>query len=266
MIEADADGRIRRFAEKPQQPLPMAGPCRTMPWPRWATTCSRPRVLLQALEATHAAGGTDFGGHLLPALVASHRLMAYDFTTNRIEGLPAGCDAHYWRDVGTLDAYFAAHMDALAAAGAAPRFDVGGARAGRFAVPSRLRSGPARVVDLGATSAWRRFRASAQVERSILRPGASIGERAEVSRCILGENVEVGARLPACATSSSRRTTSCPPASWRLRPARDQERLPVSEGGIVVIPRGYFSTTVASQAVSPGVAAGRAVPAVGSLH
>ena len=87
VIEAAADGRIRRFVEKPQRPRPMPGrPDHALA--SMGNYLFSPRVLLEALEATHAAGGTDFGGHLLPALVDSHRLMAYDFTTNRIDGLP----------------------------------------------------------------------------------------------------------------------------------------------------------------------------------
>jgi hypothetical protein len=82
-----------------------------------------------------------------------------------------------------------------------------------------------------------------------------------VSRCILGENVEVGpgCRLRNVIIEADNRV----PAGFEVgfEPDRDHEWLPVSEGGVVVIPRGYFSTTVLAQAVSAGVGRG-AGPAI----
>jgi len=215
-------------------------------------------VLLEALEATHAADGTDFGGHLLPTLVDSHRLMAYDFTTNRIDGVPAGCDAHYWRDVGTLDAYFAAQMDTLGAADRAPRFDMQ-ARCWPIRGESPAYDPARREWSPG--QGWSSIGQSARVEQSILRAGVSIADRAEVSRCILGDNVEVG---PGCRLRNViiEADNKVPPGfEVGVEPDRDHEWLPVSEGGVVVIPRGFFSTTVLAQAVSAGVGRG-AGPAI----
>src|SRR3989304_1930775 len=78
------------------------------------------RVLRTALEEAREQGGTDFGRHLLPHLVGTHRLYAYDFATNVVPGVRPYEEAAYWRDIGTLDAYFDAHQDLL---GAEPRFD-----------------------------------------------------------------------------------------------------------------------------------------------
>ena len=52
----------------------------------------------------------DFGRDILPALIGRADMYAYDFQTNRIPGDPAGAPV-YWRDVGTLDAFFDANMD-----------------------------------------------------------------------------------------------------------------------------------------------------------
>ena len=251
IIEADGDGRIRRFAEKPQRPRAMRG----RPDHAFASMGNylfSPRVLLAALEATRTAGGTDFGGDLLPALVASHRLMAYDFTTNRIEGLPHGCDAHYWRDVGTLDAYFAAHLDTMAAPDAAPRFDVlarcwpiHGGTSGLD--PAR------RERSQGGCQSRPAVAPSARVDRSILRQGAVVREHAEVSRCILGENDEVGAgcRLRNVIIEADNKVP--PGFEVGFEPDGDYEWLPMSEGGVAVIPRGFFGTAVLARAVAEPV-------------
>jgi glucose-1-phosphate adenylyltransferase len=242
VLETDGDGRIRRFLEKPRNPLPMRGrPDRALA--SMGNYLFSPRVLLEALEATHAAGGTDFGGHLLPALVSSHRLMAYDFATNRIEGLPADCDPHYWRDVGTIDAYFAAHMDTMPATpGAVPRFDIA-ARSWpiRGAVspfdPAR------REWSLGRYQCMAAIARTADVEQSILRQNAKVGERAQVAYCILGENVEVGedCRLRNVIIEAGNKVPDG--VEIGFDPAQD-EWLPVSEGGIVVIPSGFFNNRI----------------------
>jgi glucose-1-phosphate adenylyltransferase len=242
VIEARSDGRIKRFAEKPQKPLPMPGrPDHALA--SMGNYIFSPKVLLEALEATRADGGTDFGGHLLPALVSSHRLMAYDFTTNVIEGLAPEKRSHYWRDVGTLDAYFAAHMDTLAGPGGAPRFDLA-AHGWPIRGETSVFDASRRNWALGRYESLAAVAPSAAVEQIILRQGASVGAGAEVERCILGEHVEIGARcrLRNVIVESGTRV----PAGFvaGFDPARDREMLTVSDGGIVVIPRSFFSTPI----------------------
>ncbi len=76
-------------------------------------------ILLDALREAHETGHSDFGKHILPSMLKSHRLMAYDFDTNTIPGTEPYEEHGYWRDVGTIDAYYQAHFDTL---GATPRF------------------------------------------------------------------------------------------------------------------------------------------------
>jgi glucose-1-phosphate adenylyltransferase len=76
-------------------------------WPHW-------RVCAPAT-------GRGFGRHVLPSTVASHRLMAYDFTTNQVPGVAGFEEPAYWRDVSAIDAYFEAHFDTV---GTTPRFRV----------------------------------------------------------------------------------------------------------------------------------------------
>lgn len=254
VIEAGADGRIRRFVEKPRQPRAMPG-CPDRAFASMGNYLFSPRVLLEALEATHATGGSDFGGHLLPSLVESRRLMAYDFTTNRIEGLPEHCDPHYWRDVGTLDAYFAAQMDTLGGPDRVPRFDV---LARCWPIRGRTQPfDPSRGEwSLGRYQCLSSIARSARVEHSILRQGVSVAEQARVTHCILGENVEVGqgCRLRNVIVEADNKVP--PGFTVGFDADRDHEWLPMSEGGVVVIPRGFFSTTVLARAVSSGIGRG----------
>src|SRR5690606_10408219 len=72
------------------------------------------KVLLETLHRDAAEEGSrhDIGGNLVPTLVAQGEAHVYDFTSNRVPG--ENPPKHYWRDVGTLDAYHEAHMDLVA--------------------------------------------------------------------------------------------------------------------------------------------------------
>jgi glucose-1-phosphate adenylyltransferase len=249
VMEVDGRGRIMRFAEKPQHPLPMPG----RPGHALASMGNylfAPDVLLQALEANHAAGGTDFGSHVLPALLrSSHRLMAYDFTTNVVEGLDEEGDPHYWRDVGTLDAYFAAHMDTIAPAGKHPAFDLAAPAWPIRGAASALAPGETGlgVGALPATgngdepSPGRAKRSQAWGQGGRGRSGVPLHRRRRVeigARCRLRNViVEAGTRLPDGFQ-----------AGFDLE--EDRERFAVSLGGVVVIPRGVIEPRVASMAPS----------------
>jgi glucose-1-phosphate adenylyltransferase len=61
-------------------------------------------------DAAEPDSAHDFGRDILPRLAGKAEIYAYDFQTNRIPGEPSDC-APYWRDVGTIDAYYEANMD-----------------------------------------------------------------------------------------------------------------------------------------------------------
>ena len=241
VIETDESGRIRRFSEKPAKPAGMPGrPSHALA--SMGNYLFSPAVLLEALDATHARGETDFGGHLLPSLVGSRRLLAYDFTAAKPKWAARDGDAHYWRDVGTVDAYFAANMDTL---GDSPRFPLTDHQWPiRGALPpsdAAVAEGP--FANLRSLSPISR---SSQVERIVLRQGARIGEGARLTRCIVGENVQVGAgcRLRNVIIDQDNHLPEGLEAGFY--PELDRERWPVSDTGIVVIPRGYFAPSTQS--------------------
>ena len=118
ILEIDADARITRFDEKPQHAQSMPG----RPGHALASMGNYlfdTELLIEALNTAHANGEKDFGKHVLPRLAAHHRVVAYDFATNHVPGVREDEEPGYWRDVGTIDAYFQANFDTL---GLHPRF------------------------------------------------------------------------------------------------------------------------------------------------
>ena len=115
-----ADGRVLEFREKPR----MAPPLPSDPTRAYASMGNYlfdPEVLEQALIEARRAGETDFGRDLLPRLVGTRRVYAYDFAKNRVPGVQEHEESGYWRDVGTLAALAAAQQDTL---GSPPRFNL----------------------------------------------------------------------------------------------------------------------------------------------
>ena len=106
IIETDADWRITGFQEKPAQPAPSRfNPARcnaSMGVYIFNTQLLIPMLIADAEDpsSTH-----DFGKDILPRILAKYRLFAYNFIDE------SKMEARYWRDVGTIDAYFEANMD-----------------------------------------------------------------------------------------------------------------------------------------------------------
>ena len=63
-------------------------------------------------DAKDETSNHDIGGNLIPMLVARGEARVYDFAANHVPGA-TDRDSGYWRDVGTLDAYYDAHMDLI---------------------------------------------------------------------------------------------------------------------------------------------------------
>ncbi len=112
VIRAAKEGhRIEEFLEKPADPPGLPG----SPDEAYASMGNyvfTTDVLVDALreDAANAASKHDMGGDIIPMMVADGRAQVYDFATNEVPGATER-DRAYWRDVGTLDSYFDAHMD-----------------------------------------------------------------------------------------------------------------------------------------------------------
>ncbi len=111
VIVVDSDGRILEFREKdPNAPTIPGMPDHVLA--SMGNYIFKTSTLVNELEKDHIKQGSDhdFGRNILPDLIGKAEIYAYDFNTNRIPGDPPDQPA-YWRDVGTIDAYYDASMD-----------------------------------------------------------------------------------------------------------------------------------------------------------
>jgi glucose-1-phosphate adenylyltransferase len=237
VIAAGGDGRITGFAEKPRVPQPVPGDPRSAlgSMGNYVFTSD---VLVQALhEDAGRPTDHDFGRTIVPQLVASHRVFAYNFGDNRVPGMRPHEEPAYWRDVGTIRSYYDAQMDQL---GGAPAFDLDNPRWPILArsaegPPARVLSG--QIVDsmLGEGC----LVDGAHIERSILGRGVRVAPGAFLSGAIVMDYTEVGedARIVRAIVDRYNKV----PARARIEPgAEDAGRLEVHRdvSGILVVPRG----------------------------
>jgi len=238
ILEVDADSRVCAFEEKPEHPRPMPGNPRCA-YASMGNYVFSAACLVRALREAHRLGETDFGNHVLPRLLHSRRMFAYDFTRNRIPGLNAYEEPNYWRDVGTVDAYFEAHQDTL---GGEPRFDLFNPE---WPILSSSYQGPvARVVGgeidnclLGAATLIQR----ARVRNSIVRREAVVEEGADLEDCIIMDYVRVGRGARLRRTIVDRHNLIAQGARIGYDRDEDSKGYAVSPGGVVVVPRGRTS-------------------------
>jgi glucose-1-phosphate adenylyltransferase len=175
-------------------------------------------------------------------MLGSKRLFAYNFANNVVAGMKPGEEQGYWRDIGTIDAYFEAHGDVL---GAKPRLELFNPS---WPVYSSNYQGPvARVIGgeienslLGAATVV----ANARIRNSIIRREAVIEDGADIEDCIIMDYVRVcsGARLRR--TIVDRHNLIEKGHVTGIDPEADRRRYTVSPAGVVVIPRGrtpYFA-------------------------
>jgi glucose-1-phosphate adenylyltransferase len=235
IIDADQDGSVRNFCEKPGDPSPMPGdPARA--FASMGNYIFTTDVLINTLREGHRLGEKDFGKDLLPRLIQTKRVFAYDFCGNRIPGIRAFEEQAYWRDVGTIDAYFAAHQDLL---GAEPKFDLFNPG---WRIGSSNYQGPSpkflhAELDNSIISAGGLIK-GARIRNSIVRREVFIEEDVELDECVIMDYAVLrkGARLRR--TIVDRYNTIETGDRIGYDADADRRRFTVTDSGIVVVPRG----------------------------
>ncbi len=239
VIHCAADGRINGFVEKPADPPPMPGdPDRA--YASMGNYLFRADLLIDALLKARDAGQHDFGRDVLPELIRTHRVYAYDFGQNRVPGTKPYEDQAYWRDVGTVDAYFDANMDTL---GVEPTFDLFNPR---WPVLSSHYQGPATTVgiariessDIGAGTLIK----DATIRHSVIRREVTIEEDVVIEDAVIMDycTIRRGARIRRAILD--RYNVVAPGEHIGYDPAVDAARGHVTESGIVVLPMATVHT------------------------
>jgi glucose-1-phosphate adenylyltransferase len=248
VIQTGSDGQsIEAFLEKPADPPAMPG----HPDQAYASMGNYlfdTNVLVDALrkDADNATSRHDMGGDIVPMLVRQRAAEVYNFLDNEVPG-DTERDAGYWRDVGTLDSYFEAHMDLCAVH---PIFNLYNSRWPILTqVPSQP---PAKFVHEEPDRTGRAVNSvvsngvivsGSLVRESVLSPGVRVDDWATVERSVVLHNTRIGPR--AVVRDAILDKNVVVPEGVEVGVNKDHDRargFAVSVGGVTVVGKGQQVT------------------------
>jgi glucose-1-phosphate adenylyltransferase len=264
VIEVGSDGRtITAFREKPTDAKGLADSPEEI-YASMGNYVFTTETLVDAVtqDADNPDSKHDMGGNIIPMLVTRSEANVYDFRDNDVPG-STDRDRGYWRDVGTLDSFYEAHMDLISVQPVfnlynrawpiftdhepwPPAKSVHGAdgRAGQ-ALDSMVSPG---VIISGST-----------VNNSILSPGVNVHSGAEVEGSVLMQGVEVGRHAVVRNAIIDKNVVIPEHVTIGVDLAHDREHYTVSAGGVVVIGKGQQIAPAPPRAQTrPAESAGRA--------
>ncbi|MET9441271.1 glucose-1-phosphate adenylyltransferase [Streptomyces sp. NPDC006610] len=237
VITPGSDGRtVERFLEKPADPPGLADDpdCVYASMGNYVFTT---KALIEALQrdAEDPKSVHDMGGSILPQLTERGEAALYDFGGNHVPG-ETSRDQGYWRDVGTLDAYYDAHMDLIAER---PAFNLYNRQWPIYThsyqlSPARFNAGG--MASESIISAGCLIRG--QVTRSVLSPGVVVDPGAVVQGSVLHDNVHIGRGAVVRGAVLDKNVEVPPGATIGVNPERDGELYTVSKGGVIALGKG----------------------------
>jgi glucose-1-phosphate adenylyltransferase len=243
VVETAADGRtISAFREKPKDAVGLADAPDQI-FASMGNYVFTTEALIDAVteDAQDETSKHDMGGDIVPLLVERGQAQVYDFSRNDVPGA-SEVERGYWRDVGTIDAFYDAHMDLISVE---PEFNLYNREwpiltwpeprpPAKFVFDDDDRRGQALdsmvcagVVISGAT-----------VRRSVLSPGAHLHSGALVEDSVLMQDVDVGRDAVVRRAIVDKNVRIAAQAKIGVDAEADRERFHVSEGGVVVIGKG----------------------------
>jgi glucose-1-phosphate adenylyltransferase len=243
VIEPGEDGRIEAFHEKPSEATGLPDDP-SMVYASMGNYIFTTEALLDAVRADAAdeSSAHDMGGNIITAMVARGDAAVHDFVRDNDVPGTTERDRGYWRDVGTIDAYFDAHMDLISVH---PVFNLYNDEwpifswhdplpPAKFVFDDDDRRGTA--VDSMICSGV--IVSGASVRRSVLSPGVHVHTGARVESSVLLHGVDVGRGAVVRRAIVDKNVHIPPGTTIGVDPDHDRARFAVSEGGVVVIGKG----------------------------
>ena len=247
VIEVDKDQptKISEFREKPSDPKPVPGDD-SQALVSMGNYIFNAQALIDAIErdAIDETSTHDMGGDIIPYFVEQGTAGAYDFTFNEIPGASER-DKSYWRDVGTIDSYYDAHMDLISTM---PIFNLYNDEwpvynqqinmaPAKFIHDSEGNQGRTNdsIVSLGVVVS------GSVVERSVLSPNVRVFSRSLVTDSIVLDSVEIGRDCTIRRAILDKDVVVADGASVGVSRERDIERgFTVTDSGITVVTKGLL--------------------------
>ncbi len=248
IIGVDRSWRMVNFHEKPVHPVSMPGD-KKRALVSMGIYIFKTDFLVNAvtIDAQRRGSRHDFGKDIIPASFKKFRVMVYDFSKNAFAGL-TDAEKRYWRDIGSIDAYWKSSMDLISVT---PEFNLYNKD---WPIRTALDPHPPAKFVFADEESKRIGMATdslvsdgciisgGRIDRSVLSPGVRINSFSLVEESVLFENVTVGryAKIRRAIIDKDVEIPSGAVIGYDLK--KDIKKYFVSEGGIVVIPKGMKLT------------------------
>jgi glucose-1-phosphate adenylyltransferase len=236
VIEVDRDWRIIGFEEKPEEPKTVPGDPEGILASMGIYVFNTEILVRRLIEDTRSDSTHDFGKDVIPAMIGKDQVFAFDFRQGD-QGRTG-----YWRDVGTIDAYFEANMDLVAVT---PQLNLYDPEWPIFNYQSPYP--PAKTVleeegrmgtAINSILSNGCIISGGSVKRSILSPRVMVHSYAEIEDCILLEGVDVGRHAKIRRTIIDKEVQIPQGMEIGYHLDEDAKRFTVTGSGIVVVPKG----------------------------
>jgi len=238
IMEVDGEWRITGFEEKPRAPKTMPGNPDQSLASMGVYIFNTEAVIERLKRDASKMSAHDFGRDILPDMLGTGKMYAYNFKDENKKA------AKYWRDVGTIDAYWEANMDLVSVDPLLNLYDKEWSiRTHQHQNPpakfvfAQERKGGRLGISLDSIVCDGCIVSGGRVQNSVLSPNVRVNSWANVRESILMENVEIG-RYARVRRAIIDKDVYIPPEEvigYDLE--KDRERFCVSAGGIVVVPK-----------------------------
>ena len=236
VIEIDEDWQIIGFQEKPEEPKTLPGDPSGILASMGIYVFNTELLVRRLIEDARSDSSHDFGKDIIPRMIGKDQIFAFDFRQGDCGGVG------YWRDVGTIDAYYEANIDLISVIPQLNLYD------SQWPILTQQPiSPPAKTVwieegrvgtALNSIISNGCIISGGNVKRSILSPNVTVHSFAEVEDSILLEGVDVGRNAKIKKTIVDKEVRIPPGTEIGYHLDEDAKRFTVTDSGIVVVPKG----------------------------
>ena len=236
VMEVGPDHRVTRFLEKSPDPPPMPGRPDECLASMGIYVFKTETLVRRVCDDARRESSHDFGRDVIPRMLEPCRVFAWPFTE---PGRGAAAGRPYWRDIGTIDAYYEANLDLTSPE---PMFDLHNQTwpvrtyheqrpPAKFMFAERPGAAADSIVASGCVIA------GGTIENSILSPGVRVSEGCRIEASVLMEDVRVGAGAVVRRAIVDKGVVIPAGEKIGVDPEHDRRRFTVSPGGVVVVPK-----------------------------
>jgi glucose-1-phosphate adenylyltransferase len=236
VIEIDENWRVTGFQEKPEEPKTIPGDPGGILASMGIYVFNTEVLVRRLIEDARSDSNHDFGKDIIPMMIGKDQVFAFDFRQGDCGG------TGYWRDVGTIDAYYEANMDLISVTPQLNLYD------SQWPILTyQPTSPPAKTVwieegrvgtALNSIISNGCIISGGNVKRSLLSPKVTVHSFAEVEDSILLEGVDVGRNAKIKRTIIDKEVQIPPGMEIGYHLDEDAKRFTVTASGIVVVPKG----------------------------